>query len=103
MLDVLKDVWPLPPVAPREGGAPPFPLELVRRLVELYSAPGDLVLDPFAGTGTVGKLAKQMGRKIWLIERQSGYWPPLFEITSQSALPFDQGGQGAHVPLVRRR
>ena len=39
-----------------------FPDELVRRFVELYTIPGDIVLDPFLGTGTTVKVARRMGR-----------------------------------------
>ena len=41
----------------------PFPVELPRRLIELYTYPGDLVVDPFAGSGTTGVAAIQTGRR----------------------------------------
>jgi site-specific DNA-methyltransferase (adenine-specific) len=40
----------------------PFPEEIPYRLISLYSYPGDLVLDPFAGSGQVLKVAKALGR-----------------------------------------
>lgn len=40
-----------------------FPPELPRRLIKLYSYVGDVVLDPFVGSGTTVKVAKQNGRK----------------------------------------
>lgn len=40
-----------------------FPDELVERIIKLYSFPGDIVLDPFAGTGTTLSVAKKLGRK----------------------------------------
>ena len=42
-----------------------FPEELTERIVRACSAPGDLVLDPFAGSGTVPKVAHGLGRP-WL-------------------------------------
>jgi hypothetical protein len=39
-----------------------FPLELPRRLVAMYSLQEDLVLDPFAGTGTTLRAAMELGR-----------------------------------------
>jgi modification methylase len=71
----LKDVWLLPPGRARQGHPLAFPDELVRRLVLLYSCPGDVVLDPFAGTGTVGRVAGKLGRRAWSVEREPAYWP----------------------------
>ena len=41
------------------------PLELIRRLVLASSRPGDLVLDPFAGSGTTAVVAEELGRR-WI-------------------------------------
>jgi DNA modification methylase len=40
----------------------PFPVELPRRLILLYTRPGDLVLDPFMGAGATAVAAVQTGR-----------------------------------------
>ena len=85
--EVCKDVWPLPPGKRKAGQALAFPSELVERLTYLYSAVGDLVLDPFAGTGQVGKVARRLGRKVWLIERQPAYWDALEAVVRQAPLP----------------
>lgn len=52
-----------------------FPEELVCQESLLNSGPGHLVLDLFAGIGTVGRVARQNGRRAWLIERELGSWP----------------------------
>ena len=39
-----------------------FPDELCRRILKYYSFDGDVVLDPFAGSGTLGRVARQMNR-----------------------------------------
>jgi adenine-specific DNA-methyltransferase len=44
------------------------PERLIRRCLELASAPGDLVLDSFAGSGTTGAVAHKMGRRWIMVE-----------------------------------
>ena len=41
----------------------PFPIPLVARMISLTTKPGDTVLDPFAGTGTVVAVARMLGRR----------------------------------------
>ena len=56
-------MWTFAGANPRRVGHPaPFPEELPRRLIKLYSYPGDLVLDPFAGSGTTLKVARELGQ-----------------------------------------
>jgi DNA modification methylase len=66
--------------APREHCSQPvvqhfaaFPRELVRRMILAGSAEGDTVLDPFAGSGTTGLVARQQGRNAILIELNERY------------------------------
>ncbi len=49
------------------------PLPLLERIVKSCTNEGDLVLDPFAGTGTTGEAALRLGRRYFLIEQQSLY------------------------------
>ena len=49
------------------------PASLLERIVLATSRPGDLVLDPFAGTGTTGLAAQRLGRRWLMIERDPGY------------------------------
>lgn len=52
-LELTKSVWSFPPEQARRVGHPaPFPIELPRRLIELYTYRNDLVLDPFCGSGS---------------------------------------------------
>jgi DNA modification methylase len=52
-----------------------FPIELPRRCILAGSAPGDAVLDPFAGAGTTGRAAIELGRSATLIELNASYLP----------------------------
>jgi site-specific DNA-methyltransferase (adenine-specific) len=62
-LDATLSMWDILPESARRVGHPaPFPVELPRRLIELYTFAGDLVLDPFLGSGTTAVAAVQTGR-----------------------------------------
>jgi len=49
------------------------PLEMVERIVRACSKPGDIVLDPFAGTGTTAVAAEKHGRRWLAVEQQPDY------------------------------
>jgi len=44
------------------------PVEVMRTLINTFSKPGDIVLDPFAGSGTTGVAARETSRRFILIE-----------------------------------
>jgi DNA modification methylase len=50
-----------------------FPLQLAEKVIKYYSFKKDVVLDPFAGTGTVGKAAVKLGRRFVLFEQDHAY------------------------------
>ena len=50
-----------------------FPNELAERVIRYYSFEGDVVLDPFGGSGTTGKVAYSLKRKFVLAEMDSDY------------------------------
>ena len=49
------------------------PEALLARVILSASRPGDLILDPFSGTGTTGATAKRLGRQFIGIERDPAY------------------------------
>ena len=100
-LEFTKSVWTFPAVSAKEVGHPaPFPVELPYRLIQLYTYQGEVVLDPFMGSGQTAIAAIKTGRhyvgydieeeyvklaekriKEFLIEYKS---PKLFEFTGGS-------------------
>ena len=69
-----QSVWRIPPASAKRVGHPaPFPLELPRRLIDLYTYAGDAVLDPFIGSGTTALAAIQTGREFAGYEISASY------------------------------
>lgn len=68
-----RSVWEIATQATPEAHFATFPDELVRPCVRAGSAPGDRVLDPFAGTATVGMVAAVEGRRFVGVELNPEY------------------------------
>jgi len=83
-------VWNIAPATgPERAGHPaPFPVELARRCIRLSSWPGEVVFDPFAGTGTTLLAAVQLGRRAVGIERSEQYCALAVDRLAQGALDF---------------
>lgn len=69
----LRNVWRLGPDVSGKNHPAAFPRELARRCILLGSRVGDMVLDPFGGSGTTGAVAKEVGRKAVLLELNADY------------------------------
>ena len=69
----LRNFWMLGPDSSGKPHPAIFPRALARRCVLLGSRPGDLILDPFSGSGTVGVVAVELDRKAVLIELNDVY------------------------------
>jgi len=52
----------------------PLQFDIVDRCIEQYSMPGELILDPFAGVGTVPFRAVQLGRRGYGVELSNPYF-----------------------------
>ena len=73
-MEATTDVWEIPSEMARRVGHPaPFPVELPVRLIHLYTYPGDLVLDPFMGSGTSAVAAIRTGRHFVGYDTDPGY------------------------------
>ena len=68
-----RGVWSFRSVRSNSDHEAKFPLELPRRLIQMFTEPGDLVLDPFMGSGTTGVAAIQQGRDYLGIELLEHY------------------------------
>ncbi len=66
-------VWRIAPCRDKDHPAP-FPYELARRMVSLWSLEGDTILDPFMGSGTTGVACVQTGRSFIGIEIEPRYY-----------------------------
>jgi DNA modification methylase len=66
------NIWCIRPAQDRRHPAV-FPVELAERVITYYSFKDDVVLDPFAGVGTVGTAAVKLGRRFVLIEQNPEY------------------------------
>ena len=66
------NVWKINPITNSKHPAA-FPVELAEKVITYYSFKGDVVLDPFAGSGTVGLAATSLDRRFVLFESNFNY------------------------------
>ncbi|MDR0972629.1 MAG: hypothetical protein LBM61_01415 [Prevotellaceae bacterium] len=68
-----SNVWKIDPCFDKVHSAI-FPVELCKRVIQYYSYKGDLIFDPFGGSGTVGRTAKALERLFFLTEQEPKYF-----------------------------
>jgi DNA modification methylase len=83
-----RDVWHLRSEPTTEAHYATFPAELARRCVLAGSRPADLVLDPFAGAGTIGKVCEELSRRWIGVDLQAEYSRIARRRTAQMRLLF---------------
>lgn len=66
-------IWDIPTVNKREGHPAAFPVELPARCIKMHSREGDIVVEPFGGSGTTLIACEQLNRKCRLMEREPKY------------------------------
>jgi site-specific DNA-methyltransferase (adenine-specific) len=69
------------------------PLPVMMKLVRVGSRDGDLILDPFMGSGTTAVAAKSLGRKCVCIEREERYCEIASKRLAQEYLPLNADGK----------
>lgn len=74
------------PLAEANGHPTPKPVWLMQKQIQASSNPGDLVLDPFAGSGSTLYAAKQLGRRVMGIEMNERYCEIAAKRLSQEVL-----------------
>ncbi|MGQ0680151.1 MAG: DNA-methyltransferase [Actinomycetota bacterium] len=73
-MEATTDVWEIPSEsATRVKHPAPFPVDLPRKLIDLYTYQGDLVLDPFMGSGTTAVAALRTGRHFVGYDTEAAY------------------------------
>jgi len=68
-----SNIWKIDPASSKIHSAV-FPLELCDRVIKYFSFEGDLIMDPFAGSGSVGVSAINNNRNYFLIEKDKLYF-----------------------------
>lgn len=116
-MDVANNIWHIAPVPPNFLDHPcPFPEEIPYRLIQMYSYPNDLVLDPFVGSGQTIKVARHLDRRYVgydILEKyvqlsKDRLYEPLSVRQEQLVAVFNKVNlnepiNGAHNPSPRRR
>lgn len=97
-MDATLDLWEIPPEsATRVGHPAPFPVALPERLIHLYTYRGDLVLDPFMGSGTTAVAALRAERHFVGYDTDADY---VALATQRVAEERDRLSSGAPVDLA---
>jgi len=82
------DVWSFHKVTDAAGQQSYFgaiPPQVVENLLWLYTEPGDIVMDLFAGSGTTIDAAKSMGRRVWASDIRGDHYSPHLPIHTHDA------------------
>ena len=84
-----SNIWKIDPTFDKTHSAV-FPIELCNRVIKFYSFIGDLVFDPFGGSGTLGEAALKLNRYFFLTEKEIFYFERIKEKLSNDFLFIDK-------------
>jgi modification methylase len=79
----------------RKGHPAPYPMDIPRRLIKMFSFAGDVVVDPFAGTGTTAIAALESGRSSISVEIEPTYIDMIEKRLN------DLGSLTGHIQIIR--
>ena len=97
-----RSVWTIAPQSPSKGNHPcPFPPELCRRVIKLFSFVGDLVIDPYVGTGTTTAVAAELGRRWFGCDLDRDYCERALRRTRQDETSWQKTIQQRQKPSKR--
>lgn len=82
------NIWNIDPTFDKIHSAV-FPIELCNKVIKYYSFVDDLVFDPFAGSGTLGKSALKLNRNFFLTEKEEKYINRMKEVMFKNQDLFD--------------
>jgi len=85
-MEIASGVWKIQPCTQGYDTIANFPVDLPRRCIRFFSYVGDIVLDPFMGSGTTAVAAKQTGRKYTGFEISPNYFKKCMENLSQELI-----------------
>lgn len=83
-----SQIWEMPGASTKNGHPAPFPLELATRLVKMFSFVGDIVLDPFCGSGTSMLAAINTDRNSIGVETEEYYCQSAIQRLNKSRTLF---------------
>ena len=84
-----SNLWEIMPTATRQHSAV-FPRTLAENVIKLYSMHGDLIFDPFAGSGTTAVVARELGRRFFVTEIAPAYAAVIAANLQKTTAPFTQ-------------
>lgn len=99
-MEATTDLWEISPESATKVGHPaPFPVELPKRLIELYTYQNDVVLDPFVGSGSAAIAALRTRRHYIGFDTDAGYVETAERRITEAAKQMEFRDDSSSVPF----